>query len=88
MREGVLSFDEILDGQRQVIYQDRMEALNASAAEFDELFSQWAAGVVDDIVDGSKGDGDKVRSGEERKMRVGARSELYYDSLRSSLTPF
>jgi len=60
VREGVLGFDEVLDGQRQVIYQDRMEVLNAPAAEFDELFSQWAAGVVDDIVDGSKGDGDKV----------------------------
>ena len=61
VREGVLGFDEVLDGQRQVIYQDRMEALTSSDADFDASFSGWAKSVVDDIVDGSGGDGGKVR---------------------------
>ncbi|GMH57578.1 hypothetical protein TrST_g3974 [Triparma strigata] len=60
VRSGVLSFDETLNGQRMVIYQDRSEILNLSGASFDAFFKNWASSVVDDIVDGSKGDAPKI----------------------------
>jgi len=62
VRSGVLSFDETLNGQRMVIYQDRAEILNLEGDEFDNFFGNWASKVVEDIVEGSKGDATKIEN--------------------------
>jgi len=59
IRDNVRTFDEVLNGQRTVIYARRMRMLG-KGGEFEELIREMAAEVVDDIISGAGKGGKEV----------------------------
>ncbi|GMI37403.1 hypothetical protein TrRE_jg12792, partial [Triparma retinervis] len=59
IRDNVRTFDEVLNGQRMVIYQRRMRMLGRGG-EFGDLIEEMAGEVVDDIIAGAGKGGKEV----------------------------